>query len=256
MFWFRHALGQNIILQSYTYKYKYKWMKGYNKPISEQFWLIFVFIKMHIYLHEKQTVLKSHTCRRSASDSGCSSLPLGWAHARLWLDRSRHWPRWPPSHWRFRKSPQWSTAGRVPQRTIISELSFDTSYKNKAITGHLKHKAKWRSMFRRICVVSNTQQLSGRLNIIKLMWLWRRETWQKETNGWKHLKILNIQKDCIHEIHLLESTGPGQMSYQYPLGNTTSKQKKKQSRETCIFESLFIAGPLLCNMSYTVIISM
>ncbi len=57
-----------------------------------------VWICMHKNLHGRRTVRRSHTCRRSAWGWGCLARPLGSAHARLWLDRSRRWPMWQP--WR------------------------------------------------------------------------------------------------------------------------------------------------------------
>lgn len=65
-----------------------------------------------LYLHGKQTVLRSRTCRRNASDSTCSSLPRGSALAHPWWGRCRRWPGWPPWRWRSRRSHQWSRAGR------------------------------------------------------------------------------------------------------------------------------------------------
>ena len=60
----------------------------------------------------KQTVLRSRTCHRNAWDSGCCEPLPRSAHARLWLDRYRHWPAWQPWHFLTRSSPRWSTAGR------------------------------------------------------------------------------------------------------------------------------------------------
>ncbi len=68
--------------------------------------------------HGRRTVRKSRTCRRSALDSECFVQPRGSVHARLWLDRSRRSPGWLPSHWHFRRLPQWSTAKQTKQSTF------------------------------------------------------------------------------------------------------------------------------------------
>lgn len=94
--------------------------------------------------HGKQTVLRSRTCHRSASDSAYSSLPLGSARAHPWLGRYPRWPGWPPWHWRSHMSPQWSRAGEAETITLTApRFTEQGDRKVKVKGGNDGNKSTW-----------------------------------------------------------------------------------------------------------------